>query len=46
LSDKEVKQVERKNDIIKRLETHSRRFSITIIFPFVHPFFPCANVYR
>jgi hypothetical protein len=39
LSDKEAKQVERKNDIITRLETQSRRFSSNTIFPFVIPLF-------
>jgi small-conductance mechanosensitive channel len=41
LSDKEAKQVERESAIIKRLETQSRRFSSTTIFPLSFRFFLC-----
>jgi hypothetical protein len=39
LSDKEAKQVEHENAIIKCFETQYRRFSSTSIFPFVLPLF-------
>jgi hypothetical protein len=39
LSNKETKQVERENNINTCLETQSRRFSSTTIFPFVLPLF-------
>jgi hypothetical protein len=45
LSNKEANQVECENAIIKRLETQSRRFSSTTIFPFALLFFPCGNIF-